>query len=222
MQEFADDDNVGGRLELPFSTAADEDKEMYYDADATSDWDALNGSLHEPLDPGLHDEYSVPMMHDEPATELHSTLPHSVHGQVNAQPYAKREPKPVEPRAEQGTARTRAKEEQRLARESGKGAAALYSYLQKEGADLEPLRKSATVVVASGQPALAPGDVVWEDEGRACALPALLPLYNARWRSFFVLGLGSDMYWERFEQFPFRCFRFPVIEYQNVLECRFA
>ena len=117
MQEFADDDNVGGQLELPFSTA-DEDKEMY---DATSDWDALNGSLHEPLHPGLHDEYSVPMMHDEPATELHSTLPHSVHGQVNAQPYAKREPKPVEPRAEQGTARTRAKEEQRLARESGRG-----------------------------------------------------------------------------------------------------
>ena len=34
------------------------------------------------------------------------------------------------------------------------------------------------------------GDVVWEDTHGACAMPALLPLYSQRWRSFFVLGLG--------------------------------
>lgn len=70
------------------------------------------------------------------------------------------------------------------------GATPVYSYLQREGADLAPLRASATVVVGLGEPALAPGDVVWEDASKACALPALLPLYGARWRAFFVLGLG--------------------------------
>eukprot|EP00927_Polykrikos_kofoidii_P082738 TRINITY_DN8303_c0_g1_i1.p1 TRINITY_DN8303_c0_g1~~TRINITY_DN8303_c0_g1_i1.p1 ORF type:complete len:2724 (+),score=490.37 TRINITY_DN8303_c0_g1_i1:761-8173(+) len=69
-------------------------------------------------------------------------------------------------------------------------AAAVYAYIQREAADLTPLRRSATVVVAAGKPALAPSDVVWEDPSGACSLPELLPLYGERWRAFFVLGLG--------------------------------
>ncbi|CAJ1332191.1 unnamed protein product [Effrenium voratum] len=69
-------------------------------------------------------------------------------------------------------------------------AAAVYSFLEEQGADLEALRHSACVVVASKAPAELPCDVVWEDAHGACALPTLQRLYSARWRHFFVKGLG--------------------------------
>jgi len=75
-------------------------------------------------------------------------------------------------------------------------ATALYAYLERQPDAQEqllgPLRRSkaAVVVLERGQPAQPPNSVVWEDVGDACALPALLPLYGSRWRSFFVDGLG--------------------------------
>ncbi|CAE7633293.1 NOV [Symbiodinium sp. CCMP2456] len=67
-------------------------------------------------------------------------------------------------------------------------ATAIYGYLEREGADLAELRRMPSVVVAAGEAARVPADVVWEDAN--CDLPALQQLYSVRWRRFFVIGLG--------------------------------
>jgi len=69
-------------------------------------------------------------------------------------------------------------------------AAAVYGYLEREGADLAPLKKFPSIVVAAGKSAMLPTDIVWEDVGSACGITALLPLYSTRYRTFFVKGLG--------------------------------
>ncbi|CAE7717581.1 NOV [Symbiodinium sp. CCMP2592] len=67
-------------------------------------------------------------------------------------------------------------------------ATAIYGYLERAGADLAELQRMPSVVVAAGEAARVPADVVWEDAN--CDLPALQQLYSARWRRFFVIGLG--------------------------------
>eukprot|EP00439_Symbiodinium_sp_Y106_P022827 s258_g2.t2 len=67
-------------------------------------------------------------------------------------------------------------------------ATAIYGYLEREGADLAELQRMPSVVVAAGEAARIPADVVWEDAN--CDLLALQQLYSVRWRRFFVIGLG--------------------------------